>query len=59
MKTMESASVTDELCRFKEEDELQIVSLGDWHKKRVWDRLATLSMQTVRVYRGPGIQLAT
>ena len=33
MKTMESASVTDELCRFKEEDELQIVSLGDWHKK--------------------------
>ena len=44
--------MSDELCRFKEEDEeeeRQIVSSGDSHIKRVLDRLATLSIPTVRV----------
>ena len=51
MKTTETACVSDELCRFKEEEEgeRQIVSLGDSRIKRVLDRLATLSILTVRV----------
>ena len=53
MKTMETACVSDELCRLKEEEEeegeRQIVSSGDSCIKRVLDRLATLSIPTVRV----------
>ena len=51
MKTMETACVSDELCRLKEEEEgeRQIVSSGDSRIKRVLDRLATLSIPTVRV----------
>ena len=51
VKTMETACVSNELCRFKEkeEGERQIVSLGDSHIKRLLDRLATLSIPTVRV----------
>ena len=44
--------VSDELCRLKEEEEEevgQIVSLGDSRIKRVRDRIAFLSMLTVRV----------
>ena len=52
MKTTETACVSNELCRFKEEEEeegeRQIVSLGDSRIKRVLDRLATL-IPTVRV----------
>ena len=48
MKTMETTCVSDELCHLKEEEEgeRQIVSSGD---SRVLDRLATLSIPTVRV----------
>ena len=50
MKTTETAFVSDELCRFKEEEgERQIVNSGDSRIKRVVDRLATLSIPTVRV----------
>ena len=57
MKTTETACVSDELCRLKEEEEeeeeeegeRQIVSSGDSHIKRVLDRLATLSIPTVSV----------
>ena len=53
MKTTETACVSDELCRFKEEEEEegegQIVNSGDSRIKRVVDRLATLSIPTVRV----------
>ena len=55
MKTTETACVSDELCRFKEEEEEeeegegQIVNSGDSRIKRVLDRLATLSIPTVRV----------
>ena len=47
MKTTETACVSDELCRFKEEEE-EIVSSGDSRIKRVLDSLA-LSKPTVRV----------
>ena len=48
MKITEAAC---ELCRLKEEEEEdgQIVSLGDSRIKRVQDRIAILSMLTVRV----------
>ena len=53
MKTTETVCVSDELCRFKEEEEEegegQIVSSGDSRIKCVLDRLATLSIPTVRV----------
>ena len=53
MKTTETACVSNELCHFKEEEEeegeRQIVSLGDSRIKHVLDRLATLSILTVRV----------
>ena len=52
MKTTETACVSDELHRFKEEGEeegRQIVSSGDSRIKRVLDRLATLSIPTVTV----------
>ena len=49
MKTTETASVSDELCRFKEEEDGQSVSLGDSRIKRVRGRLAILSMLKVRV----------
>ena len=52
MKTTETACVTDELCRLKEEEEegeRQIVSSGDSRTKRILDHLATLSIPTVRV----------
>ena len=41
--------MSDELCRFKEEGERQIVSLGDPYIKHVLDRSTTLSIPTVRV----------
>ena len=47
VKTTETACVSDELCCFKEEEEEedgQIVSLGDSRIKRVCGRLAILSM---------------
>ena len=49
VKTTETACVSNELCRFKEEGERQIMSLGDSRIKRMLDRLATLSILTVRV----------
>ena len=51
VKTTETACVSDQLCRFKEEEEGegQIVSSGDSRIKRVLDCLATLSIPTVRV----------
>ena len=51
MKTTGAACVSEELCRFKEEEEgeRQIVSLGDSRIERVRGRLAILSMLTVRV----------
>ena len=51
VKTTETACVTDELCRLKEEEEgeRQIVSSGDSRTKRILDHLATLSIPTVRV----------
>ena len=42
MKTTETACVSNELCRFKEEGERQIVSSDDSRIKRVLDRLAAL-----------------
>ena len=39
MKTTETACVSDELCRFKEEEEEQIVSSGDSRIKRVLEAL--------------------
>ena len=48
MKTTQTTCVSDELCRFKEE-ERQIVSSGDSRIKHVLERLATLSIPTVRV----------
>ena len=50
MKITETACVSDELCRLKEEEEgeRQIASSGDSRIKRVLDRLATLSIPTVR-----------
>ena len=42
--------MSDELCRFKEEEEDgQIVSLGDSRIKRVRDRIAISSMLTGRL----------
>ena len=41
--------MSDELCRLKEEEVGQIVSLGDSRVKRVRDNIAILSMLTVRV----------
>ena len=53
MKTTETACMSNELCRFKkeeeEEGERQIMSSGDSCIKRVLDCLATLSIPTVRV----------
>ena len=54
MKTTETALVSDELCRFKKEEEEEegerpIVSSGDSRIKRVRGRLAILSMLKVRV----------
>ena len=52
MKITETACVSDELCRLKEEEEegeRQIASSGDSRIKRVLDRLATLSIPTVRL----------
>ena len=46
MKITEAACVCDELCRLEEEED---VGLGDWRIKRDWDRIAFLSMLTVRV----------
>ena len=50
VKITETACVSDELCRLKEEEEeegeRQIASSGD---SRVLDRLATLSIPTVRL----------
>ena len=52
VKTTETACVSNELCRFKEEKEegeRQIMSSGDSRIKRMLDRVATLSILTVRV----------
>ena len=56
MKITETACVSDELCRLKEEEEeeeeegeRQIASSGDSRIKCVLDRLATLSIPTVRL----------
>ena len=49
MEIMEAACVSDELCRLKEEEVGQIVSLGDLRIKHVRDNIAILSMLTVRV----------
>ena len=52
MKITETACVSDELCRLlkeEEEEDRQIVSLGDSRIKRVRDNIAFLSMLTVRV----------
>ena len=50
MRTTETACVSDELCLCKEEEEdRQIVSLGDSRIERVRDRLNMLNMLTVRV----------
>ena len=53
MKITETACVSDELCRLKEEEEeegeRQIASSGGSRIKRVLDRLATLSIPTVRL----------
>ena len=49
MEITEAACVSDELCRLKEEEVGQIVSLGDSRVKRVRDNIAILSMLTVRV----------
>ena len=48
MRTTETSCLSDELCLFKEEEEEegQIVSLGDSRIERVHDRL---NMLTVRV----------
>ena len=45
VKTTETARVSDELCRFKEEGERQIVSSGDSCIKRVRGRLAILRLE--------------
>ena len=47
VKTTEAACVSDELCCFKEDG--PIVSLDDSRIERVLDRLASLSLLTVRV----------
>ena len=49
MKTTETACVSDELCRFKEEEEEGEGHTDDSRIKRVVDRLVTLSIPTVRV----------
>ena len=54
MKITETACVSDELCCLKQEEEeeegeRQIASSGDSRIKRVLDRLATLSIPTVRL----------
>ena len=50
VKTTETACVSNEICRLKEEEgERQIVSLGDSRIKRVLDRLATVNLPTLRV----------
>ena len=49
MEITETACVSDELCRLLKEEVGQIVSLGDSRIKRVRDRIAFLSMLTVRV----------
>ena len=43
--------MSDELCRLKEEEEEegQIVSLGDSRVKRIRDNIAILSILTVRI----------
>ena len=48
MTITETACVSNELCRLlkEEEEEEQIVSLGDSHIKRVRDHIAILSMLT-------------
>ena len=44
--------MSDELCRFKEEEEEEDVSLGDSRIKRVRDRIAISSMLAgILVYR--------
>ena len=43
MEITEAACVSDELCRLKEEEVGQIVSLGDSRVKRVRDNIAILS----------------
>ena len=49
MKTAETACVSNELCRFKEEEEGERVISDDSRINRVLDRLATLNLLTVRV----------
>ena len=53
MKITETACVSDDLCRLlkeeEEEEDRQIVSLGDSRIKRVRDNIAFLSMLTVRL----------
>ena len=50
VKITETAYVSDELYHLlKEEEDGQIVSLGDSRIKRIWDRIAFLSMLAVRV----------
>ena len=52
MRTTETTCLSGELCLFKEEEEeedRQIVSLGDSRIERVRDRLDLLNMLTVRV----------
>ena len=47
MKTTETACVSNELCRFKEEEEEErLVSSCDSRINRVLDRLATLNLLT-------------
>ena len=45
MKITVTTCVSDKLCRLKEE----VGQIGDSRIKRVWDRIASLSMLTVRV----------
>ena len=49
MRTTETTCLSDELCLFKEEEEEEIVSLGDSRIERVRDRLDLLDMLPVRV----------
>ena len=49
MRTTETTCLSDELCLCKQEEDGQIVSLGDSRIERVRDRLDLLNMLTVRV----------
>ena len=52
MKITETACVSDELCRLlkeEEQEDRQTLSLGDSCIKRVRERIAFLSMLTLRV----------